>query len=161
MATVTLLPEQQTALGEADQKISEFFKAPAFLKISQWAAENRILPKGTSNRPGRWVSEPYQDAMMDAILDPDVREIVCKKSTQIGWSDGVLNNIIGYFIDHDPKPMLLVQPAEGDAKGYSRKRIAPMIEACPQLRAKVRENISRKGGNTQLLKEFDGGVLQL
>ena len=98
---------------------------------------------------------------MDALLDPEVREIVCKKSTQIGWSDGVLNNIVGYFIDHDPRPMLLVQPAEGDAKGYSRKRIAPMIEACPALRAKVRENISRKGGNTQLLKEFDGGFLKL
>ena len=99
--------------------------------------------------------------MMDALLDPEVREIVCKKSTQIGWSDGVLNNIVGYFIDHDPRPMLLVQPAEGDAKGYSRKRIAPMIEACPSLRAKVRENVSRKGGNTQLLKEFDGGFLKL
>jgi len=161
MATGTLLPEQQTALWVSDEKISKFFQAPSLLKVSQWAAENRILPKGSSNRPGRWVSEPYQIAMMDAILDPEVREIVCKKSTQVGWSDGVLNNIIGYFIDHDPRPMLLVQPSESDANGYSKKKIAPMIQACPSLRAKVHENISRKGGNTQLVKEFDGGFLKI
>jgi phage terminase large subunit GpA-like protein len=119
------------------------------------------MPKGSSNRPGRWVSEPYQVAMMDAMLDPEVREVVCKKSTQIGWSDGVLNNIIGYFIDHDPRPIMLVQPGELDAKGYSKKRIAPMIQACPSLRDKVRENISRKGGNSILLKEFDGGFLKM
>jgi len=99
--------------------------------------------------------------MMDAILDPEAREIICKKSTQVGWSDGVLNNIIGYFIDHDPKPMLLVQPGELDAKGYSKKRIAPMISACSALSGKVHENISRRGGNSILLKEFDGGFLKI
>jgi len=99
--------------------------------------------------------------MMDAILDHEAREIICKKSTQVGWSDGVLNNIIGYFIDHDPKPMLLVQPGELDAKGYSKKRIAPMISACSALQGKVHENISRKGGNSILLKEYDGGFLKI
>jgi len=161
LATVTLLPEQHAALLLTGAKIRAFFPAPPPLKISEWARANRILPKGTSNRPGRWVSEPYQDAMMDAILDPEAREIICKKSTQVGWSDGVLNNIIGYFIDHDPKPMLLVQPGELDAKGYSKKRIAPMISACSALSGKVHENISRRGGNSILLKEFDGGFLKI
>lgn len=99
--------------------------------------------------------------MMDAILNPEVREIVCMKSTQVGWSDGVLNNIVGYFIDADPKPIMLVQPTDHTAKEYSRKRIAPMIAACPALKAKVREATSRRPGNSMLLKEFDGGFLKI
>lgn len=95
------------------------------------------------------------------MLDPEVREVVCKKSTQIGWSDGILNNIVGYHIAHDPKPMMLVQPSEMTAKDYSKLKIAPMIAACPALTNRVRENVSRRGGNTIQLKEFDGGFLKV
>ena len=98
---------------------------------------------------------------MDAVLDPEVREVVVKKSTQIGYSDGVLNNIIAYHIAHDPKPMMMVQPSELAAKDYSKLKIAPMITACPALQYRVRENVSRRGGNTIQLKEFDGGFLKV
>lgn len=97
---------------------------------------------------------------MDCIIDPLVGRVAVRKSTQIGWSE-ILNNVIGYFIDADPKPIMMVQPREADAKKYSRKRIAPMIEACPSLRDKVRESKSRDGANTMLLKEFPGGFLTL
>ena len=36
---------------------------------------------------------------MDVILDPEVHEIVFMKSTQVGYSDAILNNTIGYFVD--------------------------------------------------------------
>lgn len=98
---------------------------------------------------------------MDAMLDPSVRLVVFKKSTQVGWSDGILNNIIGYHIAHNPKPMMLVQPSELTAKDYSKLKIAPMILACPALAKRVRENVSRRGGNTIQLKEFDGGFLKI
>ncbi len=133
---------------------------PPSLKISEWAEQNRVLPKGTSARPGPWRTESYQRELMDAILDPEVREVVCKKSTQVGWSDCV-NNVIGYFIDADPQPIMMVQPTDLTAKDYSKKRITPMIEHCPALKGKVREATSRRAGNTMLLKEFDGGFLKL
>lgn len=99
--------------------------------------------------------------MMDCCLDPLVREIIVKKSTQIGWSDGVLNNVVGYFIACEPKAMLMVQPTEFSAKTYSRKRITPMIESCAALKAKVREKSSRRHGSSMLMKEFDGGSFRL
>lgn len=141
--------------------MGEALLPPRSLKVSEWAEQHRILPKGTSARPGPWLTESFQREMMDAILNPEVREIVCMKSTQVGWSDGVLNNIVGYFIDADPKPMMLVQPTDHTAKDYSKKRINPMIAACPLLKAKVREATSRRPGNTMLLKEFDGGFLKI
>jgi phage terminase large subunit GpA-like protein len=140
--------------------LAETWEPPPMLKVSEWAEQNRILPKGTSARPGQWVTESFQREMMDALLTRGVREIVCMKSTQVGWSE-ILNNIIGYFIDADPKPMMMVQPTDRTAKDYSKKRIAPMIAACPALKAKVREPTSRRPGNTMLLKEFDGGFLKI
>ncbi len=98
--------------------------------------------------------------MMNALLDPNVREVCCMKSTQVGWSE-ILNNIIGYFIDADPKPIMLVQPTDGTAKDYSKKRIAPMIASCPALKSRVRESTSRRAGNTMQLKEFPGGSLKI
>ncbi len=133
---------------------------PPSLLVSEWAERNRVLPKGTSARPGPWITESYQREIMDAVLDPEVREVVCKKSTQLGWSDS-MNNVVGYFIDADPKPIMLVQPTDGTARDYSKKRIAPMIENCATLKGKVREATSRRAGNTMLLKEFDGGFLKI
>ena len=74
--------------------------------------------------------------------------------TQVGYSDAVINNICGYFIDADPKPIMLVQPTIDNAKDYGKKRITPMIENCPALRAKIRPPTSRRAGNTLALKEF-------
>ncbi len=57
---------------------------PRAVIISEWAIENRILPKGTTLRPGPFRPEEFQIAMMDVILSPNVREVVIQKSTQVG-----------------------------------------------------------------------------
>lgn len=119
------------------------------------------MPKGSTDRPGPFRAEKFQVEMMNAVLDPLVHEVVVQKSTQIGYSDAVLNNIVGYFMDIDPKPIMLVQPTIDNAKDYGKKRITPMIESTAVLKIKVRDRVSRKSGNTLSLKEFPGGFLKL
>jgi len=126
---------------------------------SQWAERVRIIKRG-STRKGPWRTDAYQREIQDAIADPRVREVVCIKSTQLGWSE-MLNNIIGWSIDLRPMPIMLVQPSLDDAKGYSKKRIAPFIEDTPVLASKVKKSTSRRAGNTLQLKEFPGGFLKL
>jgi phage terminase large subunit GpA-like protein len=139
----------------------ERFLPPPDLTISEWAIANRVMPKGTTSRPGPFRPEKFQVEMMDAILAPAVHEIVVVKSTQMGYSDGVLNNVIGYYIQADPKPIMMVQPTIDNAKEYGKKRITPMIEACPALRERIKPPTSRRAGNTLALKEFPGGFLKL
>ena len=153
-------PTALAALEEAKGRVRSLWMPPPDLTVSQWAERFRVMVKGTTSRPGPWRSEVYQREIMDALCDPLVNEVVWMKSTQVGASE-ILNNIIAYFIDLDPKPMMLVEPTETNAKDYGRKRIAPMIQACPGLREKVREAKARKGGNTLQLKEFPGGFLKL
>ncbi len=153
-------PEILANLAKARQGLYALFEPPPDMLVSEWAEKNRILPKGTTARPGLYVAEAFQRPIMDALCDPQVRRVSCKKSTQVGWTE-LLLNIVGYFIDVDPKPMMLVFVRDSDAKDKSKKTIAPMIAECPALRDKVRENRSREGGNTQQLKQFPGGFLKV
>ncbi len=128
--------------------------------VSEWAEQNRYLPPGTTAKPGLYVSERFQRGIMDAVCDPYVRDVTCKKSTQVGWTE-LLLNIVGYYIDVRPSPMMLVFVRDSDAEDKSKKTIAPMISECASLATKVRDNKSRQGGNTLLLKQFAGGFLKI
>ena len=47
---------------------------------------------------------------MDAFNDPDIQRIaIYEKSAQVGATE-ILLNVIGYYIDQDPAPMLIMQP---------------------------------------------------
>ena len=66
------------------------------LSISKWAEQYRYVDRGA--RPGRWSNEtvPFLTEIMDAVTEPDVREIVFQKSSQVGGSELAVN-IIGYL----------------------------------------------------------------
>ncbi|HWJ40452.1 MAG TPA: terminase gpA endonuclease subunit, partial [Candidatus Limnocylindrales bacterium] len=154
----------QSALANLDvvrTRIYGHYDPPPDITVAEWAIRNRVLPKGTTSRPGPFKPEHFQIEMMNVILNPLVHEVVIQKSTQVGYSDAVINNVCGYYIDADPKPIMLVQPTIDNAKDYGKKRITPMIESCPALRAKIKPPTSRRAGNTLALKEFPGGFLKL
>jgi phage terminase large subunit GpA-like protein len=139
----------------------EHFNPPPDITISEWAMRNRTLPKGTTSRPGPFRPEVFQIEMMNTILNPLVHEVVIQKSTQVGFTDAILLNIIGYFIDADPRPIMYVLPTIDNAKDKGKKAVTPMIESCPVLRRKIKPPTSRRAGNTLALKEFPGGFLKL
>jgi phage terminase large subunit GpA-like protein len=99
--------------------------------------------------------------MMDACNDPYVYEVVIMCAAQLGKSE-TLNNIIGYYIDNDPCPILMLQPTVDMAQAYSKDRIAAgLIRSTPCLQDKVKDPRSRDSGNTTLHKVFPGGALTL
>lgn len=61
---------------------------------------------------------------MDAVNDPETEEIVVMSSAQVGKSE-IVNNNIGYHIDYDPSPMLLMQPTLEMAKHIPRIVLLP------------------------------------
>lgn len=97
---------------------------------------------------------------MDAISDPSVKEVWVMKSAQVGWTE-LVNNCIGYHVDQDPAPMLLVQPTLEMAEAWSKDRLAPMIRDTPALQGKIADAKARDSGNTLLHKSFTGGRLTI
>ena len=98
----------------------------------------------------------YQRGIMDAFSDPQYSEIVVMSGSQIGKTE-IINNIIGYFIAHDPAPILCMQPTLEMAQTWSKDRLAPMLRDTPTLKNKVKDARSRDSGNTTLHKQFAGG----
>lgn len=138
------------------------FAPPPDLTVSQWADLYRQLSPEASAEPGRWYTAraEYQRGIMDAIADPFIEAVAIMSSAQIGKTE-ILNNVVGYFIDQDPSPMLVVQPTLEMAETWSKDRLAPMIRDTERLRGKVREVKSRDKANTILRKHFPGGQISM
>jgi phage terminase large subunit GpA-like protein len=94
--------------------------------------------------------------MMDAFSDPRIEMVVVMGSAQFGKTE-ILNNVIGFFVDHDPSPILVVEPTIEVGKAWSKDRLSTMIRDTPALREKVADVKSRDSDNTVLHKSFYGG----
>ena len=94
---------------------------------------------------------------MDALSPQSpFEQVVVMSSAQVGKT-AILGNFVGYVIDQDPGPMLVVQPRSEDAKSWSKDRLAPMLRDTPVLRGKVSDVKSRDSANTVSHKSFVGG----
>jgi len=133
-------------------------KAPEKLSLVQWADKKRKLSSESSSEPGRWRTERVEVARepMEAVTDPSVHTITIMACTQLLKTE-LINNAVGYFIDHDPSPILVVQPTFKLAATWSKDRLSPMIRDTPALRDKVSDAKSRDGSNTIEYKSFPGG----
>lgn len=139
---------------------------PPSLTVSQWAEAHRKLPETSGGRGAPWrnAAAPYLAGVMDAVLEPGVRKIAVRKAAQIGGSE-CLSNILAYFIEYDPCPILVVQPSISVAEEWSKERLADMIRTTPSLSRVVREKRASKhtqsDGSTLSLKLFPGGFLAI
>ena len=144
------------------RRVAKLLAPPPKLTTSEWADAERRLSPESSAEPGRWNTDraPFQRGMMNAREEPDVHTIVIMAGAQVGKSEVILN-IIGFHVDRDPSPILLVQPTLDLAEAFSKDRLAPMIRDTPSLTSKVKDPRSRDSGNTLLHKKFPGGHITL
>ena len=113
-------------------------RPPPKLTISEWADRERRLDSQSSAEPGRWYTSraEYQRGMMDACSDPKNKEVVIMSAAQLGKSEALLN-IIGYHIDNDPCPMLMLQPSLDMAQAFSKDRVANGLRPLPAYRIRL------------------------
>ena len=138
------------------------FKPPPNMTIAQWADEFRFLSAESSASPGRFKTEivEYMREPMEMIGRAGVRRVTLMTSAQVAKST-VIENVIGYFVDLDPCPILHVSPTLDSMKMFSKERLAPMIRDCPVLRDKVKDARSRDSNNTLNSKSFPGGHIAM
>ena len=144
------------------QNIAKTLAPPPTLKISQWADNYRVLSSESSAEAGKWntARAEYQREIMDCIMESDIEDVVVMSSAQVGKTE-ILLNIIAYFIDYDPSPMIVVQPTDLLAQAFSKDRLTPMIRDTPKLRNKIADPKSRDSENTILHKKFIGGHITM
>ena len=111
-----------------------YLKPPEKLTVSEWAEKYRLLDSKTSAMPGPWRNRktPYLVGVMDELLDYETEEVIFCKCTQVGGSEAMLN-MIGYIIQQDPSPTMVVYPTDKLAESISENRMQPMLKASPSL----------------------------
>ena len=130
---------------------------PENITVSEWAEKYRQLDAKTTARPGPWrnSSTPYLKGLMDEFNNYETEEIVFVKPTQVGGTEAILN-MIGFVVDEDPSPAMVVYPTDELAKSISKNRIEPMLLNSPTLKEKYHENDS-----SVLEMQFDDMYLSL
>lgn len=148
-------------------KFFEYFRIRAPEPLSSWADKHRIIADGASPEPGKWRTDrtPYFRAIMDAVTRPEVRQVVVCSGIQLGKTELLLNALC-YYVQHEPSPIMLVEPSAGLAGDIGYDRIDTMIRTSPELRPlfgldedKAR---STKTGQIKIdAKRFQGGYIKL
>jgi phage terminase large subunit GpA-like protein len=98
---------------------------------------------------------------MDAFSDPLIEEIDVISSSQTGKTEALLN-CIGYAVDTDPGPMLVVLPdVETSASIFSTERLDKMVRDTPALTDKFAPAKAKSADNNMLHKSFRGGYVAI
>ena len=139
-------------------RVFAVLQPPPDLALSEWADRFRRLSSEASAEPGRWRTSkaPYQKEIMDAITDIGIKKVVVMSAAQVGKTDAMILNPIGYYIHYEPSPIMVLQPTIQMAETFSKDRLSPMLRDTPVLTDRVNDK-SRNSGNTILQKIFPGG----
>lgn len=135
---------------------------PVQSTVVEWAERYRHMAPGTTAMPGPYsvAATPYLRGVLAAVDEPGTWKVVAQKSAQVGWTDGVVNNVIGRMIHLQPCSALVLFPREKSARDYAAEKFEPMVAATPELRARV-DLRSRARGQGLLHRGFSGGFLKL
>jgi phage terminase large subunit GpA-like protein len=133
------------------------------LKPSEWAERSRYLPPQHTALPGpyRFAVTPYLREIIDCLSpESPVREVSLMKGAQVGYTAGIIENGIGYGIDHlKSAPMMLVTADDGLANLRVSGYIIPMLQlsGLSHLIKSSDEGNNRKTGQTKEKIEWVGG----
>jgi phage terminase large subunit GpA-like protein len=141
--------------------LAESLEPPPDLLVSDWARRNFRLSSDYSAATGHFEPYPYQIEPLDVLSPANVADTVVLLCGAQMMKTLIMLIFLGYVIDIDPGPVLIVQPNKEDADSFSKERLAPMVRDVPVITAKVDAPKSRDSGNTILQKRFRGGSVSL
>jgi len=130
---------------------------------SAWAEQKRYLPPSVSALPGPYSFEiaPFIREILDCLSDDSpVRELAIMKGVQICFTTGVLENSLGYYIEHvKTAPMMLITADSDLAQIRMGSYVVPMLQHSGLLDCikSADETNARKKGKTDKKLEWAGG----
>lgn len=150
------------ALKAIHARVWRKLKPPPRIGGDHWAVKYRVLSNEESALRGRfsWDVSPALRAIAETATLPTTRKVVVQKSAQVGYTAGIVCNIIGYHIHYRPSVIVAAFPRAQAAKDFASEKLDPMIRACKVLRVRINLK-SRADGNSLLRKRFIGGLAKL
>lgn len=149
----------QGAVLDAVYRAGTYLVPPPDMLPSEWAEENIVISVGNA-RPGpiRFDNAPPQRGMIDVIKEPGIRRVSYMLPAQFGKTT-IQQCIIGYFVAHEPKSQIFVQPTQGDVQTFQETKLRPMLEANKAISSKMAKQRGREGVNNSRIISYIGGWL--
>jgi len=160
-----LTPDAQWAERALDAMLARCLaelQPPEPLTIVEWAERYRKL--SSEENPDfagdyRLDNTPALRGILAAASRDDVHRIVVQKSAQLGYTAGVVCNVLGYYAHWKPCVQVVMFPREKSAKDFDAEKFSPMVRATPVLAQRIRLK-SRSDGNSATRKKYPGGLIK-
>lgn len=126
---------------------------------SLWAEKNIQIPLGNAiPGPISFDNAPYQRGMINVIKEPGIRRVDYMTGAQLGKTT-IQQCITSYFIAHEPRSQIFVQPTQNDVMAFLETKLRPMIEANPSISNCMAKPRGREGVNNSRMISYIGGWL--
>lgn len=129
---------------------------PIPLSPVDWANEHYYLPRESSYQEGKWVTLPFQIAIMNAMGSEGIRTVNFIKSARVGYTKMLLG-VVAYFIEHKKRNCLVFQPTDPDAAKFMKTHVEPTIREVPCVLALAPWYGKKHRDSTLDLKRFSHG----
>jgi phage terminase large subunit GpA-like protein len=136
-------------------------------EVSEWAEKNRFMTSKVSNITGQFSYDntPYAKEIANCFSkNSPIKEIVIMKGVQLGFTTAIFENVIGYSIQHDPSPMMLVSGDLKLLKDFKIIKIDNLIDNSnlrDKIIAETDNKHTRRTGDTAEMIDFLGGFLRI
>ncbi len=146
---------------DAAKKALRVFLGDGYISMSDWADKYFYLSPESSNVPGRWRTRPYQKAMLNVMINQDVKEVNIYKSARVGYTK-MLIIATAYLTVHKKRSGVIFQPTDGDRDDFCKDEINPMIRDVSKVSDALLADGAKTGKNNSLHKKvFISSVLDL
>lgn len=136
------------------------FEVSLPLRLSEWAERHFYLSAESSYVEQRWITRPYQRAIMDCISNDAIEEVCLRKSARVGYTKMVLA-AIAYFAQHKRRNQGVWQPTDADSDEFVKTELETMFRDMPIMASVFPEFLRRHKNNTLRQKIFIGSILHL
>lgn len=147
------------ATKKALRQAGKFLTPPEKLLPTEFGEKHCKIPAGNAMPgPVRFRNTPHTIEPLNLITDRSCKRITLMFAAQTAKTT-TQQIAMAYFIGHEPKNMMMMQPSQSDLKTWINAKFDPMVDASSLLSSLVAKPRGREGVNNQEMKTYPGGSL--
>lgn len=102
------------------------------LTAVEWADKHFYMSSESSYNEGKWKTDPFQVAILNAMGNDLISVVNFVKSARIGYTKLLMANI-GYKLQHKRRNVMMWSPTDPDAEDISKSHVRGLIRDVPVL----------------------------
>lgn len=130
---MTISTQQLKTVTESIRDGLHSLERPPVLTGVEWADAHFYMSSESSYQEGRWVTLPFQRAILNSMCHDRIKTVNVIKSARVGYTK-LLMAANGYFSQHKKRNILLYLPTDGDAENFMKSHVESAIRDVPVWR---------------------------